>query len=160
MGQSQSQFITSQRRKLGIKKNKMRSFVLLVTLLALASANENEYENVETREICRPGTGSTGPICKKEVLKREVCRPGAGGRPHCKRIEDEEYINIETREYCRPGTGSTGPICKKEVLKREMCRPGAGTTGPRCKRVENEEEYEMVEAREMCRPGTGTTGPR
>merc|ERR1719369_1324281 len=123
----------------------MKCIIILATFVALVAANDSEFENVETREICRPGTGSTGPICTKEVLKREMCRPGAAGRPHCKRLaiddvpqEDQEYETVEAREICRPGTGTTGPICKKEVLKREMCRPGAAGR-PHCKRVEDEE---------------------
>merc|ERR1712240_128495 len=130
-----------------IKALKMNCYIIFSAIVALTVSHAEEVEIVETREKCRAGTGSTGPICMKEVLKREMCRTGAAGRPHCKRIEDEEHEIIEARETCRPGTGSTGPHCSREVLRREACRAGTGSTGPSC----NKE----VLKREACRPGAG-----
>merc|ERR1712221_34424 len=63
---------------------------------------DEEHEVVVTKETCRVGTGSTGPLCKKEVLKREKCPPLLSGKSGCKRISQE-------KRGCKPGPGK--PYC-------------------------------------------------
>jgi len=132
------------------------------------------------RETCHPGTGTTGPRCRRVMTPLEECRAGPGSMgPHCKRIllDAEERKEIEA---CRAGPGSMGPHCKRllgdeyeevetreaskigmagnvQITKREKCRPGP-TGRPYCTKIEDE-EHEIVVTREQCRP-TAQLGPR
>jgi len=111
---------------------------------------DGEHEILETREGCR----IVGPskICTREVLKREMCKPGTGTTgPRCRRV-------MTPLEECRAGPSSMGPHCKRILLDAEerkeieACRAGPGSMGPHCKRLLGD-EYEEVETREACKIG-------
>merc|ERR1712189_38700 len=85
---------------------------------------DEEHEVVVTKETCRVGTGSTGPLCKKEVLKREKCHP-TGMKPLCRRVVETEYEEVVTREMCPPLlSGKSG--CKRISQEKRGCKPGPG----------------------------------
>merc|ERR1711973_1037999 len=85
---------------------------------------DEEHEVVVTKETCRVGTGSTGPLCKKEVLKREKCHP-TGMKPLCRRVVETEYEEVVTREMCPPLL-SGGSGCKRISQEKRGCKPGPG----------------------------------
>merc|ERR1719376_897935 len=90
---------------------------------------DEEHEVVVTKETCRSGTGTTGPICKKEVLKREKCHP-TGMKPLCRRVVEEEYEEVVTREMCPPLL-SGGSGCKRISQEKRGCKTGP-TGRPYC----------------------------
>merc|ERR1712189_109579 len=91
---------------------------------ALQESRDEEHEVVVTKETCRVGTGSTGPLYKKEVLKREKCHP-TGMKPLCRRVVETEYEEVVTREMCPPLlSGKSG--CKRISQEKRGCKPGPG----------------------------------